>query len=281
MARQPRSPETAFPVTRAAPHVRGFWTLDRMTLAVIAALSLPFILAFSRYGLAPLIHLAVGLAAAMGWQAVFAAARGTRLTPSGAVTALTVAILLPADAPLWQVALAVSFGTVIGEQIFGGYGRNFVNAAALSLAFLMFSFPDGGFDKAMVPGWAAPLAGGILLVALGIVSWRVVVGGFLGALAIAWTAGSGAPLTGLLAGGLTFGLVYLAGDPVAAPATNGGRWLYGLGVGALAALGGADGPASVRAVVFACLIGSIFAPLVDQGAIWIHANLRRRRIDRG
>ncbi|HSR56168.1 MAG TPA: RnfABCDGE type electron transport complex subunit D [Alphaproteobacteria bacterium] len=277
MARRPLSPEKAFPVTAGAPHLRGFWTLDRISAAVIIALIPPLAVAMAGRGLAFLALTGVALAAAIGWQAVFAASRRRRLTPSGVATALIVALFLPADAPLWQVGLAVSFGVVIGEHIFGGYGRNFVNPAALTLAFLMFSFPGGGFDKAMVEGWAAPLAGGVFLVAVGIVSWRVLIGGILGAIGAAVASGGGAPVGLILAGNFLFGLIFLAGDPVAAPSTNGGRWLYGIIIGALAIIGAADGAVSARAIVFACLVGSIFAPLIDQGAIWIHVKMREMR----
>ncbi len=280
MARRPLTPEQAFPVTPAAPHIRGFWTVDRLTLALIAALLPSLGVAVSGAGFSLVPVLAVALAVAAAWQFAFWRARGLRLTASGAAAALSVAVLLPPDVPLWQAALAMSFGVVIGEQIFGGYGRNFVTPATLTLAFLMFSFPDGGFGADRAVGWAAPLAGGVLLVAIGMVSWRVVIAGLIGALAVLLATAGAASLDPLLSGSLLFCLIFLAGDPVAAPSTNGGRWLYGLGIGALAALGGLGGSGGLRAIVFACLIGSIFAPLIDQGAIWINARRRRRRHDR-
>jgi Na+-transporting NADH:ubiquinone oxidoreductase subunit B len=42
---------------------------------------------------------------------------------------------------LWQVALGISFGIVIGKEIFGGTGRNFLNPALTGRAFLYFAYP--------------------------------------------------------------------------------------------------------------------------------------------
>ena len=276
MARNVLPPERAFPVTTGAPHVRGFWNRNRITLAVIAALLPPLGLAVHGAGPSFLIGLAAALATAIVWQVVFARWHRQSLTGSGAVAAIIVVILLPPAPPLWQLILGVSFGIVVGEQIFGGYGRNFVNPATLALAFLIFSFPDSGFEKGGFEGWAACLPGGLALMVAGIVNWRIVIAALIGALGVALASGGAAPFDHLLAGTFIFGLIFLAGDPVSAPATSWGRWAYGLAIGALVALGGAAGGSSARAVVFACLIGSIFAPLIDQLAIWIN-DLRRRR----
>jgi len=43
--------------------------------------------------------------------------------------------------PLWQVALGISFAVVIGKEIFGGTGKNFLNPALTGRAFLFFAYP--------------------------------------------------------------------------------------------------------------------------------------------
>ena len=48
---------------------------------------------------------------------------------------------LPPDIPLWQVALGISFGVVIGKEVFGGTGKNFLNPALTGRAFLYFAYP--------------------------------------------------------------------------------------------------------------------------------------------
>lgn len=264
-------------VTETPPHMRGFWNTERIVFAQIAALVPPLALAAYGGGPAFLGVLGVALITAVAWQAVFVRRRRLALSASSAVTAIIVAVMVPATAPLWQIALALTFAVVIGEQIFGGYGRNFVNTAALGLAFLMFSFPDSGFDKAGIGGWAVVAPGGIALMALGFVNWRIVAAALVTALAIVFAQGGMTAAEQILTGSFVFGMVFLAGDPVSAPSSNCGRWVYGAAIGAFVTLGAVEGAASTRVVVFACLIGSIFAPLIDQAAIWINERLRTRR----
>ena len=58
-------------------------------------------------------------------------------------------LTLPATIPLWQVALGISFGVVIGKEIFGGTGKNFLNPALTARAFLYFAYPGfmSGFNQ--------------------------------------------------------------------------------------------------------------------------------------
>jgi release factor glutamine methyltransferase len=51
------------------------------------------------------------------------------------------ALILPPDIPLWQVALGISFGVVVGKEVFGGTGKNFLNPALTGRAFLYFAYP--------------------------------------------------------------------------------------------------------------------------------------------
>ena len=58
------------------------------------------------------------------------------------VSAFLIALIVPATVPLWQLVLAVSFGIVIGKEIFGGVGFNFLNPALTVRAFLFFAYPS-------------------------------------------------------------------------------------------------------------------------------------------
>jgi len=51
------------------------------------------------------------------------------------------ALTLPPNIPLWQVALGISFGVVIGKEVFGGTGKNFLNPALTGRCFLFFAYP--------------------------------------------------------------------------------------------------------------------------------------------
>ncbi|MCV0428560.1 MAG: NADH:ubiquinone reductase (Na(+)-transporting) subunit B [Roseibium sp.] len=75
------------------------------------------------------------------WEVVFATVRGHEVNEGFLVTSMLYALILPASAPLWQVALGISFGVVIGKEVFGGTGKNFLNPALTGRAFLYFAYP--------------------------------------------------------------------------------------------------------------------------------------------
>ena len=75
------------------------------------------------------------------WEVVFAMKRGHEITEGFFVTSILFALTLPASIPLWQVAVGISFGIVVGKEIFGGTGKNFLNPALTGRAFLYFAYP--------------------------------------------------------------------------------------------------------------------------------------------
>ncbi|MDN7124662.1 NADH:ubiquinone reductase (Na(+)-transporting) subunit B [Pseudidiomarina terrestris] len=75
------------------------------------------------------------------WEVLFATVRKHEVNEGFFVTSVLFALILPATIPLWQVALGITFGVVIGKEIFGGTGRNFLNPALTGRAFLYFAFP--------------------------------------------------------------------------------------------------------------------------------------------
>ncbi|MCL7940889.1 NADH:ubiquinone reductase (Na(+)-transporting) subunit B [Halomonas sp. ATCH28] len=75
------------------------------------------------------------------WEVLFAIKRGHEVNEGFFVTSVLYALILPATIPLWQVALGITFGVVIGKEIFGGTGKNFLNPALTGRAFLYFAYP--------------------------------------------------------------------------------------------------------------------------------------------
>jgi Na+-transporting NADH:ubiquinone oxidoreductase subunit B len=75
------------------------------------------------------------------WEALFAVVRRHRITEGFIVTSLIFALVLPPTAPWWQAALGISFGVVIGKEVFGGVGMNILNPALVGRAFLFFAYP--------------------------------------------------------------------------------------------------------------------------------------------
>ena len=74
-------------------------------------------------------------------EVVFATVRGHEVNEGFLVTSMLFALTLPASTPLWQVALGISFGVVVGKEVFGGTGKNFLNPALTGRAFLYFAYP--------------------------------------------------------------------------------------------------------------------------------------------
>jgi Na+-transporting NADH:ubiquinone oxidoreductase subunit B len=124
--------------------------------------------------------LAVAAIAGGLWERAFARLRGREATEGLLVTALVFTLILPPAAPLWQVAIGISFGVVVGKEIFGGTGKNFLNPALTGLAFLYLAYPDemagdaiwtglGGYGGTTVFGVAA--AAGMDAVAQADITW--------------------------------------------------------------------------------------------------------------
>ena len=77
----------------------------------------------------------------ISWEVLFAMKRGHEINEGFFVTSILFALTCPPDMPLWQVALGISFGVVIGKEVFGGTGKNFLNPALTGRAFLYFAYP--------------------------------------------------------------------------------------------------------------------------------------------
>jgi len=75
------------------------------------------------------------------WEVIFATVRKHEVNEGFLVSSMLFTLIMPPDIPLWQVALGISFGVVIGKEVFGGTGKNFLNPALTGRAFLFFAYP--------------------------------------------------------------------------------------------------------------------------------------------
>ncbi|MDR1099714.1 MAG: NADH:ubiquinone reductase (Na(+)-transporting) subunit B [Treponema sp.] len=154
------------------------------------------------------------------WEILFACVRKHDVSEGIFVTMVLFPLILPPTIPLWQVALGISFGVIIGKEVFGGTGFNFLNPALTGRAFLFFAYPaqltgdtvwvavDGVTSATplaqeaagsgatwlqaflgILPGATgetstlAILIGGALMILTGVVSLRIIAGVLLGAAA--------------------------------------------------------------------------------------------------
>ena len=348
-------------VTHGAPHVRDQIDLKRaMIMVVIALIPVTLFGIFNAgyqhnlnhqvAGAGFMQHVIQGLllclpiiitSYAVGglWEVLFAVVRKHPVSEGFLVTGLLFPLTLPPTIPLWQVAAGVTFGVVIGKEIFGGTGFNVLNPALTARAFLYFAYPaqiSGDRVWASAPdGWtgATPLAvgmarhgeetmvqslqhagytlksmfiglepgsigetsallcvvGAIILIASGIGSWRIMVGGVLGLVASSalfqhFGGANLKPLAELPAyyhaviGSFAFGLVFMATDPVSAAASNLGKWIYGFLIGLLVVLIRVANPAYPEATMLAILFMNVMAPLVDHYVVQAHIKRRKRNV---
>lgn len=75
------------------------------------------------------------------FEVLFALVRGHEINEGFLVTGALIPLILPPGIPYWQVAMGTAFGVVIGKEIFGGTGMNFLNPALVARAFLFFAYP--------------------------------------------------------------------------------------------------------------------------------------------
>ena len=126
------------------------------------------------------------------WEVLFASIRKHEVNEGFFVTSILFALIVPPSIPLWQVALGISFGVVIGKEVFGGTGKNFLNPALTGRAFLFFAYPaqmSGDAVWTAVDGFAGATAlsmaasGGVeQVIASGITWWDAFYGNLQGSM---------------------------------------------------------------------------------------------------
>ena len=265
------------------------------------------------------------------WEVLFCLVRGHEVNEGFFVTSILFALIVPPTIPLWQAALGITFGVVIGKEVFGGTGRNFMNPALTGRAFLFFAYPasisgtncwvpvDGFSGATPLAQWAEGgeaalvntlgekitwmdafignipgslgegstlmiILGAVMIVGLGIASWRIMAGILLGAFlcsSIFNAVGSDTNymfsmtfIWHLVLGGFAFGTVFMATDPVSSSFTEGGKWAFGILIGVMVVLIRTVNPAYPEGMMLAILFANCWAPLFDYLAT--NRNIKRR-----
>lgn len=227
-----------------------------------------------------------------------------RSTP---VTCLLIALGIPPAAPLWIAIVAVGIAIVIAKELYGGLGRNVFNPAMAGYAAVLVAYPQGLAyididaatgataldalrfrggatiaDLADAPAFgvvggtgfelvnAAALLGGLYLLAVRVVHWRIPLAVLLGIAlpaTIFYDSGSsaslGSPFFHWFAGASMLAAFFIATDPVTAPQRAGNQWLFGLAIGALVFLIRSSG-SYPDGVAFAVLLGNLATPVLDR-----------------
>jgi len=250
---------------------------DRNDLLWVLALAPP--LAVRLYGdgteaaLQRLLLLAVALGLFYAWAALFARRCGRPLGPGLPAAAIVFVLMLPGPVAWGGAVLALSFGAVFGREMFGG--RAILPPSLIALAFAIFSFPEGGFEARGIlsasfdPLFAASCLPGAAVLALrGPLAWPVAAGALIGVAAAGMLMGEPAWWAHFGLGAFAAGILFLAASPEGAATGTAARLLHGVLVGALIVVIRLANPDQPDGVVFACLLGGLFAPLLERALAW-------------
>lgn len=280
----------------------------------------------------------VTLAAGGTAEVIFCIVRKHEVNEGFLVTSALFPLILPATIPLWQVALGILFGVVIGKEVFGGVGMNIFNPALTARAFLYFAYPteisgdnvwiaaqtsadgysgatwlavmkDAGMEglrngiseaRSGITWWESfiglepgsmgetsalfCLLGAVILIATGVASWRIMLGGLVGSAgaALLFNVFAHDPSSVFavpvhwhwVLGGFAFAIVFMATDPVSAPYTDTGRYLYGFLIGFLGILIREVNPAYAGSWMLSILFMNMFSSTIDHYVV--RANIKRR-----
>ena len=180
---------------------------------------------------------------------------------------------------------APSVDGVSGETILGSLAAN--EEVVFSTMDMFIGTIPGSVSETSA---ALILLGGLFLILTKVGSWRIMLSCFIGAAvmglifnALPYVGLEGNALTNfawykhLIVGGLAFGIVYMATDPVSASQTNKGKWIYGFLIGFFSIMIRVFNPAYPEGVMLAILLMNVFAPTIDH---YVISSSIKRRIKR-
>ncbi|WBU90025.1 NADH:ubiquinone reductase (Na(+)-transporting) subunit B [Cellulophaga omnivescoria] len=214
--------------------------------------------------------------------------------------ALTIRAFLFFAYPTWMsgdkvwvheaVERAGTADAISGETILGQLAQN--TDASYSISDMFFGFIPGSVGETST---FLILLGGLFLIFTKIASWRIMLSAVIGALTMGlifngvvsadWIS-EGSKFYGLmsfefwqhlLVGGLAFGIVYMATDPVTGSQTNKGKWYYGFFIGFISVLIRVFNPAYPEGVFLAILLMNVFAPTIDHYVVQSNVKKRLKR----
>lgn len=195
---------------------------------------------------------------------------------------------------VWVSGAVESIGqpdAISGETILGSLAQG--NSFGYDIMDMFYGFIPGSVGETST---LLILLGGLFLIFTKIGSWRIMLSSVLGALGMGlifngvisaeWIGENSKFFSlmntefwqHLLIGGLAFGIVYMATDPVTASQTNKGKWIYGIMIGVLSVTIRVFNPAYPEGVMLAILLMNVFAPTIDHYVLQGNIKKRAKRI---
>ncbi len=178
---------------------------------------------------------------------------------------------------------------ISGETILGFLAQNKGSEMAYSVSDMFFGFIPGSVGETST---LLILLGGLFLIYTKIASWRIMLSAVIGSLVMGlifnqvvdmgWVTET-SKFYGLMSfdfwkhliiGGLAFGIVFMATDPVTGAQTNRGKWIYGFFIGFISVMIRVFNPAYPEGVFLAILLMNVFAPTIDHYVV--QGNIKRR-----
>lgn len=186
---------------------------------------------------------------------------------------------------------ATNIDAISGETILGSYAQN--QEIIFSVSDMFYGFIPGSVGETSA---LLILLGGLFLLYTKVASWRIMLSSVIGALVMGlifngvvdagWISET-SKFYGLMSvdfwqhliiGGLAFGIVYMATDPVTGSQTNRGKWIYGFFIGLISVLIRVFNPAYPEGVFLAILLMNVFAPTIDHYVVQANVKKRMKRL---
>lgn len=183
---------------------------------------------------------------------------------------------------------------ISGETILGALAQSYsIESQPYSLMDIFYGFIPGSVGETST---LLILLGGLFLLFTKVASWRIMVSAVIGALVMGlifngvvdagWIKSSSGFYElmsvefwhHLLLGGLAFGIVYMATDPVTGAQTNKGKWWYGFFIGFISVMIRVFNPAYPEGVFLAILLMNVFAPTIDHYVVQVNVKKRMKRL---
>ncbi|WP_027067961.1 NADH:ubiquinone reductase (Na(+)-transporting) subunit B [Maribacter sp. Hel_I_7] len=188
-----------------------------------------------------------------------------------------------------EILAGANVDAISGETILGYLAQNKGAEMTYSVSDMFFGFIPGSVGETSA---FLILLGGLFLIFTKIASWRIMLSAVIGSLVMGlifnqvvdfgWV-GESSKFYGLMSfdfwkhlivGGLAFGIVYMATDPVTGSQTNKGKWYYGFFIGFISVMIRVFNPAYPEGVFLAILLMNVFAPTIDHYVV--RGNIKRR-----
>lgn len=190
-----------------------------------------------------------------------------------------------------QIIAGENVDAISGETILGSLaqGREYGH----SIMEIFYGFIPGSIGETST---LLIILGGLFLLFTKVASWRIMLSAIIGALAMGlifngvvdagWITSSSNFYAlmnvefwhHLLLGGLAFGIVYMATDPVTGAQTNRGKWYYGFFIGFISVMIRVFNPAYPEGVFLAILLMNVFAPTIDHYVVQANVKKRMKRL---